>query len=687
MSDSSFYSASSQIRDPSPEKKEKEKEEQEQEQERDFLSPSPANPFGVLYDSNSPSPHRNRNSKMGDNIRHSQIYQEIENRVTSPQRSMNYTNDLLPTSQFSPATPPIITIVDEPKVKRSGSIVSSSASLRNRNRIKSRTKIARKNDLPDSQRDSEDVATDKPKKSKKAKKSSTLFQFPVKRTTSLKRRSSITYNSLGQSTPNFHSQDDMDSFLDYCFSSGTLMVELLPKYMRFFEFRQLIAKRKPDLSYNSKEVRSTELARATLANLEPPPAPPIQLPVKPNNVSLKPSNLVRSAKGKSLNRKGKPKPLSRLSSKRKPKSRKHVTISSPIKESFVHHGYNPIFTTTTAAAAVAEAALGNTPVRNPLLSNAVDYPLNLDIVSNTDHGSIPMTLDPISKLGGYNSMELAQLSPGTIAAVIAAAGMSSLASSSPSLPQSLPTSLSPPMSNNPYTNYRNAFYNSKSKKPLTYPQLFPQVGEAPPNVTRKEIQQMNRTLFLEILLRRTIAAKVGYRLSNTTQRLSSLELNTSDNSSSSEDKNSPQDIKHDIPKLSGSDDSDSDDDSINTNDIIHGKSLVSSDLLPSPQISYSTDFFGNLESHEFPNFDDFLQKSQVSVDLVKKWNENSPPRTHQEVNITGKETTAMEIAAAIGLAHRSSHSVNRKSPITFSKSTTPVAISLISLVPSPQILI
>ncbi|CAH2353149.1 hypothetical protein CLIB1423_09S03862 [[Candida] railenensis] len=666
MSNSSFYSAEEDLR-LSPNKSPPKQEPQARH-----------NPFEVIYDSSGgSSPTKNqRPLSHTDEIRHSQIYQDIEYSMSnqlnpSPPRSHVHSRiDQLSPSRESNVirqSHPIITVVDAPQVKRSGSIVSSSASLRSRNRIKSRTKIARRKELQDySTKEAPESSSEYGSKKNKKKGFFSQFQFPVKRTTSLKRKPSFAYNSLGQSVPNFHQKSDFDKFIDYCFPRGSnqLLADILPKQLKFYEFKQLILSRRPDLIGLWKNVDDTDLATATCATL--PTAPPKVK--KAHKVEI-----IESAKPKIKRSKSKTKPkglhpqlksiIPSRKSKVVPLSKKRVTISSPIKESFTHNGVNP-YITTTAAAAVAEAAAAsatNRPINT--LNKQKDYPLELDIVTNTDPDSIPMTLDPTtSKMGGINS---AQLSPGTIAAVIAAAGMSSLNSSLSPAP-TLPPSLSPPVSgNNPYSNFRNELFNSQTVKPIPYATMFPDTNSRPfPHLTRKDISQMNRTLFLEVLLRRTISAKIDYRLKTYTEkRLSSNELDT-DSSSKSETTQAFNDRYNDIPKLSSSEDSDTDDDSINTNDLIeHNASLLSSELLPSPQISYSTDLFGKLGAFDLPHLDQLSQKSQVSVELIKKWTPEpvtTPPRDHQLVDTTrsSSETVAAVIAAATASQRTRSGSIS-----------------------------
>lgn len=659
MSNSSFYSAEENLH-LSPNKSPPKRELQERH-----------NPFEVIYDSSGgSSPMKNKRPlSHTDEIRHSQIYQDIEYSMSnqlnpSPPRSHAHSRvDQLSPSRGSNVihqSHPIITVVDAPQVKRSGSIVSSSASLRSRNRIKSRTKIARRKELQDySTNNAHDNSSEYGLKKNKKKGFFYQFQFPVKRTTSLKRKPSFAYNPLGQSVPNFHQKSDFDKFIDHCFPRGSnqLLADILPKQLKFYEFKQLILSRRPDLIGLWKNVDDTDLATATCAPL--PPAPP--------KVKKAPKvEIIESAKPKIKRSRSKTKPkglhpqLKSIIPSRKakvvPLSKKRVTISSPIKESFTHNGVNP-YITTTAAAAVAEAAAASARPINTL-NKQKDYPLELDIVTNTDPDSIPMTLDPTSsKIGGINP---AQLSPGTVAAVIAAAGMSSLNSSLSPTP-TLPPSLSPPVAgNNPYSNFRNELFKSKTVKPIPYATIFPDTNTRPfPHLTRKDISQMNRSLFLEVLLRRTISAKIDYRLKTSTERrLSSNELDT-DSSSKSETTQAFNDRYNDIPKLSSSEDSDTDDDSINTNDLIeHNASLLSSELLPSPQISYSTDLFGKLGAFDLPHLDQLLQKSQVSVELIKKWTPEpvtTPPRDHQLVDTT-QESSSETVAAVIAAAAASQRS-------------------------------
>ncbi|CAK7896137.1 hypothetical protein CAAN1_03S02080 [[Candida] anglica] len=528
-------------------------------------SPDTSNPFIYLYTSSDQSvspPHQIPELSKNDKLIHDQAYLDIENQIksngTSPRNSKHIVTDL----------PPIVTVVES--VKRSGSIVSNSASLRNRNKLKSRTKMMKRSDAVSvgvasgvhtthihhniAQRDPihynirqheyldafSNVDDSRAYNESKVKYRTKNFQFSVKRKTSLKRKSAPNgYSNLSSGPPKFKDQTDLNEFLDYCYKNPkTKISELLPRAVQFFEFRQLIS-RKPHLVGAFKDIKDTELA-TMLISPEPKPVP-VKIPIR------------------------------------------DIKISSPIKESFTKNDFNPY----TASKDYNAEQTGTTSSGLGLAAGGVAL------------GSTPR--------GKSSSKSILTGSPG------AKNRMSSV-------PPHQYNTLQPQVTT-PYSHYRDTLYASKSLEPVAYSKFFP--GST---MSRKTIAQMNRTVYLEVLMRRTLAAKISYRLRNNNgKRLSTSELEESSSTSGDTDFDPNPNSHGGLPKLSrGSDDSESDDESIHTADLIRRTSLLSSDLLPSPQISYSTGIFGNIGEFEFPEFDSPSQKSVVSVELIKKW---SPQQT------------------------------------------------------------
>ncbi|KAJ9113342.1 hypothetical protein QFC19_000260 [Naganishia cerealis] len=143
-----------------------------------------------------------------------------------------------------------------------------------------------------------------------------------------------------------------------------------------------------------------------------------------------------------------------------------------------------------------------------------------------------------------------------------------------------------------FDKYRNAVFANKVKNPATFYDIFPEEVENS-LVTPEDAEFFTTKLYLEVLLRRTVAAKINYRLKGTRMR----NFNTSSDSAFSQDSDSNGDggnlNKHEsLPKLS-SDSGNSDSESVNTDDLMQQNASLYSGLLPSPQISYSSNIFGS----------------------------------------------------------------------------------------------
>ncbi|CCE79271.1 Piso0_001325 [Millerozyma farinosa CBS 7064] len=108
----------------------------------------------------------------------------------------------------------------------SGSMVSRSATLRNRNRIKSRNKMVHRDSL---KKDKE-----KPKKSPNR----IAFNFPVKRKSSLKRKPD--HMRFPQKPANFESYSDFASFYEQA-NAANLIREMAPQLMLSFKYRNLLS--------------------------------------------------------------------------------------------------------------------------------------------------------------------------------------------------------------------------------------------------------------------------------------------------------------------------------------------------------------------------------------------------------------------------------------------------------------
>lgn len=132
---------------------------------------------------------------------------------------------------------PIVTIIDEPKLNRSGSIISRNASLRYRGSIKSRAKMVSRNEL-----ESND-SRDREGNIQKLKR----YFFPVKRKTSLK------YSKVDQSKPNFESKQQLQAFMNNN-NYTSIIRELLPYKLEFFHYSKLFYVN-PNLHKETKRVK------------------------------------------------------------------------------------------------------------------------------------------------------------------------------------------------------------------------------------------------------------------------------------------------------------------------------------------------------------------------------------------------------------------------------------------------
>ncbi|CCE88557.1 Piso0_001325 [Millerozyma farinosa CBS 7064] len=108
----------------------------------------------------------------------------------------------------------------------SGSVVSRSATLRNRNRIKSRNKMVRRDSLKG----------DKEKTKKTPNR--IAFNFPVKRKSSLKRKPD--HMRLSQKPANFDNYADFASFYDQA-NAASLIREMAPQLMLLFKYRNILS--------------------------------------------------------------------------------------------------------------------------------------------------------------------------------------------------------------------------------------------------------------------------------------------------------------------------------------------------------------------------------------------------------------------------------------------------------------
>lgn len=164
-----------------------------------------------------------------------------------------------------------------------------------------------------------------------------------------------------------------------------------------------------------------------------------------------------------------------------------------------------------------------------------------------------------------------------------------------------------------YTRYRNKVLHGSFQIPPKFTDYFP--DERDNNLlTATDIDQMNKKILLEVLLRRTLAAKIDYRLKQNgyyNKDKSDQQTSTEQDTDSSDDDDDRGNIRHShVPKLVHTDSDDSpDDESVNTDDLMQQNQSLYSGLLPSPQISYKSNIFGSdfkIQSETFKDYDDEL---------------------------------------------------------------------------------
>lgn len=201
----------------------------------------------------------------------------------------------------------------------------------------------------------------------------------------------------------------------------------------------------------------------------------------------------------------------------------------------------------------------------------------------------------------------------------------------------------PDFSSQAYNKYRNSVFSNKLITVPTFYHLFPEEVNLG-MINSSELMHFNRKLLFEVLLRRTVAAKIDYRLKHngyynkkSSNNTSSKTETTSDSSSGSSDKDRFD--NHNLPKLSKSHtNSSSNDESIDTDELLQQNASLYSGVLPSPQISYSSRIELDclvseiLDSPNFLPMHKTIQKKNCSSSSVY-----STPKTNAYVN-NGKFT-------------------------------------------------
>lgn len=193
-----------------------------QEPKRNVHRRQQSNPFDVLYDPNSAQLQQRLSPTK------SATYIDIENDIHnghSPAHGFTTSHNRHPT----------VTLIDDSEIRRGNSTISRLASLRHRNGIRKRTKMVRREDLPDGLLlDELTTSGTESKGKKKAKKPPRLsFLFPVRR------RRSFNYYPI-KAAPKFSSEDEFENFFQK--NNGSQMIrELLPPTMAAYQFTNIIS--------------------------------------------------------------------------------------------------------------------------------------------------------------------------------------------------------------------------------------------------------------------------------------------------------------------------------------------------------------------------------------------------------------------------------------------------------------
>lgn len=194
-----------------------------------------SNPFEILYDKQKKPNHTNQESLSNVAIYKTPSYIKIEQEIQAGHSMARASG----ASRHKPC-PPVVTVIEDQRLKRGGLVVSRLASLRHRNSIRLRNKMVRRHDLEgDSSPPLFSMASTKKIKKKRPRLS---FVFPIRRRTSFK------YHpvSLNSNSQRFESQKDVDEY--FIFNNiAAVMKEMIPRRMLSYDYSGL-AKVEPRLN-------------------------------------------------------------------------------------------------------------------------------------------------------------------------------------------------------------------------------------------------------------------------------------------------------------------------------------------------------------------------------------------------------------------------------------------------------
>lgn len=143
---------------------------------------------------------------------------------------------------------PTVTVIDESKLRRTGSVISERASLRRRKHVKARVLAQRAAEAP--------LDPDSPKRKQRFS-----FAFPIRRRRSFKYSAAPTHSARAR----FHSQQEIDEYF-LLNNITSLMKDILPRTMATYKFENLAAASPKLVTFPthfaiSRDARFTQLSR------------------------------------------------------------------------------------------------------------------------------------------------------------------------------------------------------------------------------------------------------------------------------------------------------------------------------------------------------------------------------------------------------------------------------------------
>ncbi|KAG7194353.1 uncharacterized protein KQ657_004565 [Scheffersomyces spartinae] len=412
---------------------------------------------------------------------------------------------------------PIVTIIDQDGIKRTGSLISRSATQRNRNKIKSRNKIAKREDF---------ILERQPCNAKSTNSSSSIigeihsqdhhqvpllipnkklrYNFPVKRQTSLKWRG-YRRPPPKQSNANFKSDAEFDNYISNSYV-GQNLNDLLPLALKFYKYSRL-QDRTPHLSSvydktpmylfsssaasptsNEFPIKSTAVQKSAINNFEFK---------NPNHIDVDSTDAEKEL-------------LLQPTIPSSPAAVKRAGHNPPSAQQKTRRNY--LWFTSFAAnleKMMNTNAKGETHTAGANTSKMMQMSLNNQL-RNTSIANKILIPEPIVDHAYFN---LKPINPeGKLL-----------------------------MSDVAYNKYKAAVFRKNSTTiPPKFEQEFINDGSVVPILNEREIAMTNQRLLFEILLRRTVKAKIEYRIRRALEGGSDSEDNSSNSPKGSSSNSSSQ---------------------------------------------------------------------------------------------------------------------------------------------------